>query len=167
MSGVIDHVNLKVSLDSMLLNTLDVESGQSSIVRNLLFTLTNGTASGQASQQWSDTRTLTASATENLDLAASLVNVYGVTLTFTKLKLILVEAASANTNDVQVARGATLGVPLFLAASDAVSVTPGGIFLFYSPVGVTVTAATGDILTFTNSAGSTSVTYTVTLIGTD
>lgn len=169
MSGVIDHVNLQIKIDSLLLNALDLDTALDPLLISQLLSLSNGTASGQASQQWHDTRSLAGSATENLDLAASLVNAFGVTLTFTKVKLIYVKASAANNaaNLVQLQRGSSNGVPLFLAASDGVQLNPGGVFLFYDPVGVTVTAGTGDILTLTNSAGTNTVSYDIAIVGTD
>lgn len=168
MSGTIDHVNVGLSIDALLLSSLDLEAAQSALVQNIKQTLSNGTATGNASQVWSDTRTLSASGTENLDLAASLVNAFGVTLTFTKLKFAFFRAAVGNTNDVQVTRPASNGVVLFMAAGDGIALSPGEWFCYFSPtVGKTVTAATGDLFTVTNSAGTTGVTYDVILIGTD
>lgn len=129
--------------------------------------LATGTAAAQADVLWHDRVTLGASGTADLDLAASLVDAFGATLTFVKLKAIVVVAAAANTNNVNVTRPASNGVPVFLAAGDGVPVLPGGEFKWVAPgAGVTVTAGTGDLLTFTNSAGSTGVTYDVFLIGT-
>ena len=169
MSGVIDHVNVVVKLDALQLSALDLASATFPLALDWTTLLTNGTGANQASQVWSDQRTLTASATENLDLAASLTNAFGTTLTFTKVKLIMVKAAAANTNSVQVQRGATNGVPLFMAASDGIALTPGAWFIAVFPdaTGVAVTASTGDILTITNSAGGTSVVYDIVLIGVD
>jgi hypothetical protein len=169
MSGTIDHVNLSLKIDSLLLNALDLDTATDPLLVNLLLTLSNGTASGQASQQWHDTRTLGASATENLDLAGALTNAFGVTVTFTKVKLLYVRASAANNaaNLVQVQRASSNGVPVFLAASGGLQLNQGGVFLFYDPVGVTVTAGTGDLLTITNSAGTNSVTYDVVVIGAD
>jgi hypothetical protein len=84
-----------------------------------------------------------------------------------RIKAILVKAASGNTNNVNVSRPASNGVPLFLAASDGIAVLPGGAFLWVAPnaAGVAVTAGTGDLLTFTNSAGTASVTYDVVIVG--
>jgi len=46
-------------------------------------------------------------------------------------------------------------------------VKPGGCFVLAWPgTGLTVTAGTADLITVTNSAGSTGVTYKVILIGT-
>lgn len=130
-------------------------------------TLASGTGAGQADIVWHDRRTLAASATEDLDLAGVLVSAFGATLTFARLKAIKVYAASANTNNVNVTRPASNGVPIFLAAGDGLPVKPGGVFEWCAPdaTGIAVTASTGDLLTFTNSAGTTSVTYDVVLIG--
>lgn len=138
------------------------------IALDLVQNFGNGTGAGAANMIWHDQRTLNASATEDLDLAGVLTSVFGAALTFTKVKAILIKAAAANTNNVNVQRAASNGVPLFLAASDGVGIRPGGMFLFTIPDanGVTVTADTGDLLTITNSAGSTSVTYDIYVIGT-
>lgn len=129
--------------------------------------LADGTGADQADRIFTDTRTLTASATEDLDLAGVLTDAFGATITMARIKAILVKAASGNTNNVNVSRPASNGVPLFLAASDGIPVLPGGAFLWVAPnaAGVAVTASTGDLLTFTNSAGTTSVTYDVVIVG--
>lgn len=131
------------------------------------FLLTSGVGSGQADKIYSVTNTLAASGTANIDLAGSVNDPLGAALTIVKLKLIRVTAAAGNTNNVQLTRPASNGVPLFLAASDGLEIWPGGIFEWCAPgAGITVTAATGDLLTFTNSGAGTGVTYTVTVVGT-
>jgi hypothetical protein len=169
MSGVIDKADLKLIFDVLQLSALDLAAAQASITQDWTARFSNGTGAGQASQVWSDTRTLAASATEDLDLAASLVNAFGVTLTFTKIKLIAVRAAAANNvaNNVNVTRPASNGVPWLLAAGDGIALHPGASIIAQSPLGWTVTPATGDLVTFTNSAGTNPVTYDVIIIGTD
>jgi len=169
MSGTMDHSNIVCKVDSLLLSALDARSATDPLLFDWTTLFPNGTAAGQASQQFYDSRTLTASATENLDLAGSLTNAFGTTLTFAKIKAIAVKASASNnaSNSVQVARGSSNGVPLFLAASDGVALQPGAWFLFVDPTGVTVTAGTGDILTITNSAGTNSVVYEIWILGTD
>jgi hypothetical protein len=118
---------------------------------------------------FTDTRTLAASATEDLDLAGSLTGALGATLTFARIKAIFVSAAAANTNNVNVTRPASTGTPWLLAAGDGIALRPGAAFTWVSgtadATGVAVTAGTGDLVTFTNSAGTTSVTYTVVVLG--
>ena len=116
--------------------------------------------------KWSDQRTLTASATEDLDLAGVLTGPLGTTLTFVRIKALLVKAAAANTNDVQISRSAT-GIPLFAASGDLLPVKPGGLFLWVAPnaAGVVVTPATADTITVTNGGGGPSVTYDIVVLG--
>jgi len=158
---------IKVEIDSALTSALDLVTVASPIDFTTEIDLATGTGLGQADMQWSDRRTLAASATENLDLAGSLTGPFGTTLTFARIKAIYVKAASTNTNDVQVTRDGSAGAPLFLAASDGLAVKPGGLFLWVAPnaAGVAVTATTGDLLVVTNSAGSTEVVYDIVIIG--
>lgn len=158
---------LVTTLTATLTDALDLSTVTDPLTYTNRITLTSGTGANAADMLWHDTRTLAASATEDLDLAGSLVNAFGDTQTFARLKIIVVTAASGNTNNVQVTRPAANGVPLFLAAGDGIAVKPGGMFVCAEPgaTGHAVTAGTGDLITFTNSAGSTSVTYDVILIG--
>lgn len=130
--------------------------------------LATGTGADQADVMFTDTRTLAASATEDLDLKGSLLTPLGAAFTPAKLKAVIVTAASGNTNNVLVSRPASNGVPWLSAAGDQVIVRPGGV-LFWACVdstAIAVTASTGDLITFTNSGAGTSVTYSVILVGT-
>jgi hypothetical protein len=118
---------------------------------------------------WHDQRTLGASATEDLDLFGSLTSVFGTTINFTSLKGLFVFAASANNaaNNVNVTRPAANGVPWLLAAGDGIALKAGMWIAWFDPSanGAAVTTGTGDLITFTNSAGTNSVTYDVFLLG--
>lgn len=131
-------------------------------------TLTPGTSSGNADRIFMDTRTLAASATENLDLAGGLVDPLGATLTFVTIKAIYVKASSANTNNVVVGgAGSNTLLGIFSDATDKILVKPGGVFMWVAPAtGATVTTLTGDILLVANSSSGTSVTYDIVIIGT-
>lgn len=129
---------------------------------------TNGTATQQANKVWVSQRTLTASSSENLDLAGVLTDSFGTTLTFSTVKAIYVKAASGNTNNVLVGGAASnTFVGVFGDATDIIGVKPGGAFMWFAPgTGATVTAATGDILKVANSSSGTSVTYDIVVVGT-
>lgn len=132
--------------------------------------LSSGTGANQASNIYHAQRTLAASATENLDLAGTLTNAFGVTLTFTKIKAIIIHAAAANTNNVQVGGAASNAFVNWVAdATDIINIRPGGTLILVAPdsTGYAVTAGSGDILKVTNSAGSTGVTYDVIILGVD
>lgn len=159
--------NIGIAVNGNHTSALDLGTATLPFAASLAVALASGTGSGQADRIFTDIRTLAASATENLDLAGSLVDAFGATITIVKLKAVIILADSGNTNDVQITRPASNGVPMFLAAGDGVPVQPGGAFVWVAPgAGVTVTAGTGDLLTITNSAGSSGVTFTVILIGT-
>jgi hypothetical protein len=140
---------------------------QDVLSKDYSMSFSNGTGASQMNMWWNDQRTLVASATEDLDLAGSLTTPFGTSITFTSLKGLFVYAASGNTNDVQVTRPGSNGVPWLMAAGDGIALKPGMWVAWFNPNanGATVTAGTGDLITFTNSAGSTSVTYDVYLFG--
>lgn len=127
-----------------------------------------GTSTGQADVAYFESRTLAASATENLDLnAGSLVQPNGATATFAKVRGLLITAAAANTNDVIVGGAASNGwVTPFGAATHTVTIKPGGSFMLQCPVGYAVTAATGDLLKIANSSSGSAVTYSIAIVGT-
>lgn len=144
----------------------DVEQSLNLIKKGFGWTVTDGTTSDKADRVFADTRTLAASGTEALDLIGALTNQYG-TVTFTKIKCVLVMADRANTNEVQVTRTTTTGVLFFMADGDGVALKPGGMFMVASPItGYTNTDTTDDTITITNSAAGTSVTYTIVIVGT-
>lgn len=161
---------IDVNLLSTLTAALPADAGNvasAPVKATKRLTLATGTANGQADKVFAGTRTVAASGTDALDLAGSLVDPFGATLTIVKLKAVLVRAAAANANNVRVNRPASNGVPLFLAASDGIDIPPGGLFLWAAPnTGVTVTPGTGDLLNIDNSGSGASVTYDVVLIGT-
>jgi hypothetical protein len=131
--------------------------------------LTTGVGLNQADKLYTASITLGPSAGQDIDLAGVLTDPFGVALTMVKLKGVAIKASPLNTNNVNVSRPATNGVPWFLAVSDAFALGPGGIFLYVNPglAGIaTVTPATADILRVDNSAGGTSVTFDLVLIGT-
>jgi hypothetical protein len=125
----------------------------------------NGTGAGQANYRFADLRTLNAAANEDLDLAGGLTGSLGGTLTFTKIKYLGIFAPVTNSGNLVVSRPAANGVAIFAAASDALTVTPGGKFEWSDPTGVTVTPATGDLINVSNPGGAQSK-YNVVIIGT-
>ena len=132
--------------------------------------LANGTAAGQADRLWSDTRTLAASANEDLDLAGALADAFGAAAVFVKVKGIYVAAASGNTNNVVVGAAASNAWATLLNATGTVTLRPGAGFMAVAgsadATAWGVTAGTGDLLRIANSGAGTSVTYDIVVIGT-
>jgi hypothetical protein len=144
-------------------------SGQSLAARNTPadLELGSGTGNSQCDLEYIAQRTLAASANEDLDLAGALADPFGTTLTFVKVRGIYIKAASGNTNSVIIKPAASNGFTgPFGAAAHTITLPPGGVFLVTAPVaGWAVTAGTGDKINIANSAGSTTVTYDIHVIG--
>jgi hypothetical protein len=149
--------------------TVDLGSTAAERAISASVSLVNGTGAGAADLMFADTRTLAASATEDLDLAGALTDAFGTAQVFARVKAIVVQADAGNTNNVVVSRPASNGLTIFSAASDAIPLRPGETFALIAgaadAVGHVVTAATGDLLTITNSAGTTGVTYSIMVLG--
>lgn len=166
MAGVTAEIAL--SIDAVLTGSSDLGTSRFKLDRiSEVLQFAEGTdAVGKADILFSDTRTLSASGTEDLDLAGSLINALGATITAAEIVAIFIRAAAGNSNNVNVTRPASNGFAgPFLAAGDGVSVKPGEYALMASRSGWAVTAGTGDLLTITNSSSGSSVTYDVVVIG--
>lgn len=138
------------------------------------FSLPTGTAVGQADRVFSDTRTVTASTNDDLDLAGTLTDSFGATVTFAKVKAIFIRSAGAghpsgaNTQNFTVGAAAANGWST-LFTQTAVTMRPGQ--LLGAACDATdstcwaVTAGTGDLLRIANGAGA-SINYDILIIGT-
>lgn len=164
--------SLKVTLGSNLTAAADLSNANSILSLALNLNYTDGSGANQVTKRFDDLRVVAPSATDSLDVnAGGLVDQFGVAFTLTKLKMILVISSDATVNlganQLQITRPASNGVPFLGAASDFVVLNPGGIFLWGDPgaAGITVTAATGDLINLVNSAGTNSITYRIVLLG--
>lgn len=161
---------LAVTVSSLLTATQDLGTSQNSASRNYAVTTADGAGAGQANRIFHDQRTLAASATEDLDLAGVLIDPLGTTLTFARIKAIIVAAAAGNSNDVLVGgAAATQFLSWVGAATHQVRVRPGGVFALLAgqadAVGFVTAAGVSDLLRIGNSGAGTSVTYDIILIG--
>lgn len=168
-SGVLTS-NFTIKLSASGSKVLGLGTATDPLISDYSVFLGSGTGANQASNMFHDQRTLTASSTENLDLAGVLTNGFGVTLTFTKIKAIIIHAASTNTNDVLVGGAASNAWVGWVGdATDIVKVKPGGTLIWIAPDvnGGAVVASTGDLLKVANSSSGTSVVYDVVILGID
>ena len=131
--------------------------------------LTSGTAADQADRLYVASPTIAASGTLDLDLAGSLADVFGNTLTFARVKGIYVGFQSDNTaSEVAVGGAAANQFYGFAnAATDKVKVHKSGFLLLYRADATAwpVTAGTGDILRITNLDGSNSAKLNIAIVG--
>lgn len=127
--------------------------------------LADGSGSGQANKLYSAVRTLASAATEDLDMAGSLLDPMGAAVVFATIKAIIIRSAAANTTNLTLFGDAN-SVPILGAAAHTIVLRPGGAFVWAAPqTGVTVTAGTGDIIQVANASGA-SASYSIEVIGT-
>jgi hypothetical protein len=122
-------------------------------------TFSNGTAAGSLSECYHGTLTLVGTASQELDLAGSLV-MQGSTITFTKVKTLWVYNKGTNLTDIVTVGGAASNAweSWVTAAGDSIKIEPGACWGFCvgaTSTGYTVTAGTGDKLKFVNASTNT------------
>ena len=156
--------NLSIGIATTLSKALDHSSPQAQIVKNLTTALTNVLAD----QVFADNRTLSASTSEDLDLAGSLTNALGDTITFASIKAIIIKAGDANGGNMTIGGAASNAFEAWtMAAGDGVLLRPGGTFVLIAPTAsdYAVTATTADLLKIANLDGAAAATYDIYLIG--
>jgi hypothetical protein len=165
-------INTRVSVEvsGTLVKATDLGQLEAPFPLTVAMSFLNGTGAGQADQVYFKTRTLAASANEDLDVATGggLTDAAGTAIAMARIKALVVYAAPSNTNNVNVTRPASNGVPWALAAGDGVGVAPGECKVLVArndATAIAVTAATADLISFANSAAGSAVTYTVVIIG--
>ena len=164
MAGV--NAEISLSIKAQQIGTADLGSPRMTLdpISEIL-QFTSGTDTvGKADLLFSDTRTLAASATEDLDLAGVLLDAFGNTITAAEIVAIFVKAAPANTNSVVIG-GAETPFAGPLGATGTYAVKPGEYYLATSRSGWAVTPSTGDLLKIANSGAGTGVSYDLVIIG--
>ncbi|MGW4641805.1 hypothetical protein ACWEN6_25025 [Sphaerisporangium sp. NPDC004334] len=161
---------LIVALTATQASTLDLASAQVPLSVRQVLELTSGTGAGKADLVFSDRRTVAASSSDSLDLAAGLTDALGTSLTFARIKAILIVAAKTNVNNVVVGGAASNGfATAFGDATDKIVLRPGALLALAAgqadATGYAVTPSTGDLLQIANSGAGSAVVYDIVLIG--
>ena len=153
-----------VSLTGTLTKVFDHANGSFPASLGVPLNMSTGTGANQADLVFSDQRT---TAAEDLDLAGTLVDAFGDTITMARVKAILIKADPANTLDVFVGGGTNPLIGWIADPTDIVEIKPGGAFMVWAPdaTAYPVTAGTGDILKVAASDGATPITYDIIIIG--
>lgn len=157
----------KLVLQGFLTKTLDLGVSPFSVPYTQYYSIANGVAANQCDMVWADTRTITASSTDPLDLADGLIDAYGDAIAFTAIKGMFIFAHSTNTNNLIIGNGTNPFVNWVGAGTHTVIVKPGGMFSLFDPTagGYAVTDSTADTLQIANSSSGTSVVYDIILMG--
>jgi len=161
------RTEISASISGVLSRTLDQGPQSFKFLTSASHVLADGTGNGQANAMFSDTRTLAGAANEELDLAGVLVDPHGATLTFTKIKAIIIKASVDNPDKITIggsASNAFLGP--FGNSSDVIDLLPGNaIQITNVNAGWTVTAGTADKLKILNADADDPAVYEIILIG--
>lgn len=158
---------IEVTIAAKLTGAADLGNPVAPVSVDKIIDIAPGTdALGKADILWADTRTLAASATENLDLAGAIAGLLGSTITAAEVTAIYIEADAGNTNDVLFFGAASNAFNgLLSGTTPKLAVGPGDCVLHTNRKGVAVTAGTGDILLVGNGGAGTGVTYTIVIFG--
>lgn len=167
------EAELKVEVSPRLRGANDFDTGGliAPTVRQIL-TLTDGTAAGKADLLFVDERTVAESTDDDLDLAGSLADPFGNTLTFVELVALLVInapiAGAANASDLSIGGGTNPFLGFLSGTTPVITpIKPGGVFFLAASdaAGIgTVTASTADILRISNGSGG-AATYQIAILG--
>ena len=136
---------LTLILQSTFKNVLDLTTTVDEFRLDLSDTLASGTGLDQGDQAWHDTRTLAATS-ETLDLAGSLTNAFGSTVTFARVKGIVIHNKATTAAYNLTVGGATNPFLLLGGATHTDPIGPDGVRVYWEPcaTGKAVTAATGE-----------------------
>lgn len=164
MAGVNAEIALRITAQQV--GTADLGSPRMTLepISEVLQLVGGTDAVNKADILFSDTRTLAASATEDLDLAGVLADAFGATIAAAEIVAIFVKAAAGNTNSVIVG-AATAPFAGPLGATGTYTIRPGEYYLAVSQTGWAVGAGTTDDLKIANSGGATGVTYNIVILG--
>lgn len=168
--AVTGSASLTISATQTSTRDLGSASDAASLTASLSL-IAGASGAGAVDRVFSDTRTLAPSANEDLDLVgAALLDAFGAAAAFAKVKAIAIKAAPANTNNVVVGAAASNAWTGLLNSTGTITLRPGAVFTAFvgstDTVGWATVAATGDLLRVTNSAGTTSVDYSIVILGT-
>lgn len=127
--------------------------------------LTTGTGAGQVDLMYAKHHDVVAGSPVILDcVGTSLLNPLGDPIAMVKLKLAYFFAAAANAGNIEILGGSNPIPAIVKDVSDIIVLGNGAIEFFYDPDGITLVAATGDLLKLLSSAGTNGV--DVLLLGT-
>jgi hypothetical protein len=168
------NTKMSVNISADLTKTLDLADGRVPLNKIYQMVLSSGVAVGQADLVFHDQRTLAASANEDLDLIGTMLQEpFGSNLSMLRVKALVVAAMGTSTtpnqNNVVVGAAAANAWTGLLNSTGTVTLRPGAVFCAFASqtdaAGYVVTAGTADLLRVANSAGGTSVTYDIVVIG--
>jgi len=158
--------SVTLSINANYQDALDLSTPQDALKINFRDSMASGAVKDQNNVLWHDSRALTAES-EDLALGSTLVDGFGTTVTFTKVKGIYIKNTSTTAGDILAVGGAagTQFVAWVANASDIINIGPDGVFLLYNPslAGYAVGDGTADDLKI--DSGVNNITYEIAIWG--
>lgn len=160
-----------LTLTLNLSGTYKKEVDLSNVIQNIGYTktlaLVNGVGDDQANLVWHDTRTVSAGVPDDLDLVATLNDVFNRSLTFVELVALIIFNRSATLAEKLLIGGDALPLALFGAGPDYLILPAGGLFVWTAPLdgSIVIGAGATDVLQIDVAAGSTD--YDILMVGRD
>lgn len=148
-------------------DTVELGTASYKINKSYLTTLKNGIADNQANQLYTRVEELPPSSSVDVDLSGALEDVFGNTVTFTKVKAIILKSDATNLDTMTLGGGANAFADWLGSATDTVTLRTGGTFCLIAADNdaYAVTAGTGDILTIGNDSGTENAKFELTIVG--
>jgi hypothetical protein len=160
------NARLSASITKDLHDYTDIANPTANPVIDLSGSLTDGRDSGNANLVYYDSKQLAIGASQDYDLVGTLVSAFGDTINFDRVKCIVVNntGTSGTHGDIRVI-GQTFST-WCKAATDYVTVKPGGSFMLFAPdaTGFDISAG-ADTLRITNTSGTYPATYKIGVAG--
>ncbi len=136
------------------------------------FSSTATAPTASANQFWADRRTVTTSTTtDDLDLAGSLTNFFGETITLATLRaLVIFNRATVAGDDLDIGGAAVNAMAQIFDASPSAKLTlrASGLLVVTAPLdGYSLTGGSDDTLRVTHAGSSEAIDYDIVVIGTE
>lgn len=158
---------LQLALNLILQDDLDLSDPVDVVSTLNAITISNGAGANACNQLYHSEGSIAAGGNTTIDLAGSLTNQFGTTITFARIKLLYLKNISSTAGTTIRARsGASNGWNTAFAATGPI-INKDGFLLLYAAdaTGYTVTAATGDIFRIDNNDGANAAAYELVIGG--
>ena len=164
------NAKISVALSAKLTGSPDLSNSEVNTLLELAVSLTNGVLAGQADRIFADAFSIAASGNTDLDLVGtSLIGPDNVSVSFARIKALIVSADAANTNNVVVGAAASNPWVGLLGATHTLTLRPGAfVAAAAGPADLAAyatVASTGDLLRLANSGAGSAVTGKIIVIG--
>lgn len=165
MASTLENVKHIVALLGTQTSDASVDATKPTQVINFAPTnaFSHGTGANQADNRWEKTASLAATSV-TWDLTGGVVDKFGNTLTFTKVKSLIIHNTSTTAGENLTLTGDFFDTNFTSAGTFSHVLGPLGIFPVSSPgVGLTVTSGSSDAVKI--DAGASTITYEISVLG--